>query len=711
MKIKQNNGITAESALMRKSSAPQLVVVAPSGSGKSTLIYLLLNHRLIPFMQIGIGDKSQTTIIPCEFCFDERIENAGAFAIQIFKKDYSGKDIHIAILSVLTDLIGKYDCDAKEILAAFDNKVFEQILEPEEAHYHLKNIKCAISLNDLLNALDPVLNYILNHGFEDKVKERKITLKSKKVKLQEIRELILEEMFEETPDDIKSDYVKWLNKIGEIVEKDLVDKLGDEILGQKILKYDLGDSGDGGHVLKTIFDPLAPYSLVIEHISISCRPRQELIEIAKTNSPELPFRFCIRDTMGLTQKGTDAETTKDSLEAALNCKADTILFLMSLDERDDILKDCCKALAEKKDELNKRNLNIPVYVLFSKADRMVENLINKHNAGKLYIDEDSYSKNIQSVLTEIEKMVELYAEDLPKEEVDWISMRYLKDSYVLKALAGDNRKRNFEPEGLFEKIVDYSMKTLSSSLPAGVKSPIFVTAIDPDKPAIQVEIDPDMMKPEIDAMKHILSKDKNIVNGYVISDRTPRIHGRSVACYWNNLAIGLGHTTRASEFGNFSINMKGLLKRILSNTFDSFTKFDEKSAVKFTANNLNDDGLTELAKALLGSNGIMVGLNPALGERNIALQRLYEFYKEFFNDVSRFASLMDRVAYNLSFGNPELRRELINIYNGTPGYDGAMRKLQEYFCLFFGSTNFARILVAELNQLMTDMVNKSFIII
>ena len=51
----KNNKITAISALKRGNSAPQLVVVAPSGSGKSTLIYLLLNHRLIPFMKIGIG--------------------------------------------------------------------------------------------------------------------------------------------------------------------------------------------------------------------------------------------------------------------------------------------------------------------------------------------------------------------------------------------------------------------------------------------------------------------------------------------------------------------------------------------------------------------------------------------------------------------------------------------------------------------------------
>ena len=91
----KNNKITAISALKRGNSAPQLVVVAPSGSGKSTLIYLLLNHRLIPFMKIGIGEKSQTTIIPCEFIFDERIKDEGSFAIKIVKKGYASKKVHM----------------------------------------------------------------------------------------------------------------------------------------------------------------------------------------------------------------------------------------------------------------------------------------------------------------------------------------------------------------------------------------------------------------------------------------------------------------------------------------------------------------------------------------------------------------------------------------------------------------------------------------
>lgn len=700
--------ITALSALKRKNSAPQLVVVASSGSGKSTLIYLLLNPRLIPYMKKGIGEKGQTTIIPCEFCIDERIMDDETFAIQIVKKEYASKDIHMSVLTVLMDLFGKNDCDTEDTINAFDEKVFEKILEPEKAHYHLGQIKNDISLKELLDALTPILDYIVDNDFKAKVKQRKDELKSKKVNLLEVREMIFEEMFESMPEDIKAAYVEWLSKIGNRINTMLDAEIGKDMLEEE---YRLEDGNNGTHVLEVLFDPFAPYSLVIDHISMACRPRQELIDIARKTPPELPFRFCIRDTMGLTQKGIDAASTKDALEAALNCKADTILFLLNLEERDDALSECCKALVEKKDELMKKShLNTPVYVLFTKADRKIENLINNRNTD-LYINENTYRENIQSVLADLESTVRSYADMLPQEKVGWLSMRYLEKSYVLDALEGDERKRNFEPEGLFEKIVEYSIETLRGTLPAGVKDPLFVTVIDPGKPAIRVEVDPEKIKEEIDSMQHNLCAETDIVNGYVISDKTPRLHGRSVDKYWNNLIIGLGHTTKASVYGNFSINMKGLLKRMLGNVFPSFAKFDENSAVKFTADNLDDEVLMYVLKTLSGKEDIEVGLDPALGEKNMALQRLYEFYKEYFMDESRFALVIDRAAYNLSYGNPELKQYLTDIYYNTPGYDGAMRKLQSSFKTFFGSDAFTRILVSELNQVMTEMVNKAFIII
>lgn len=702
--------ITAISALRHGKTAPQIVVVAPSGSGKSTLIYLLLNHRLIPFMKIGIGEKSQTTIIPCEFVFDARIKEEGSFAIKIVKKKYASKEIHMTVLSVLVDLFGKNDCDTEETMDAFDEK-FEQIIEPEEAMYHLGQIRDELPMEELKESLVKILVYMVDNDFRTKVRKRRDELKSKKVKLAEVRELIFEEMFEEMPEEIKEDYIRWLDNIGIIIERRLRDSIGDELFSENMIQYSLDVGDDGKKILSVLFDPKAPYSLLIDHISVASLPRKELIKMAEEKYNDLPFRFCIRDTMGITQKGIGAKDLSDSLEIALNCKADTILFLMSLEERDDILTECCKALKEKREELKKKsNLDLSVYLLFTKADRIVENLINKRNKGDLYITQATYDNNIDAVIEDIKAMMDRFSDMIPKEEVGWLSMRYFKDSYIVKALKEESLRRNFEPEGLFEKIVDFSMKTLKSTLPKEVKDPIFVTALDPDMPAVQVSVNSMRISTIIDQMQYALSKEPSTVNGYVITNKTPRLHGRSVYCYWVNLTLGLGHTTRASVYGNFSINMKGLLKRMLTAYIGSFKTLHDNCAVTFTADNLSDNDLITAVESLTNNDNIEAGMNPALGDRNIALQRLYEFYVDYFMNPSRFALVVDRVAYDMSYGNPELERKLNNIYYGVSGYDEAMRKLQYSFLAFFGSDDFRRILIEELDSVMTEMINKAIVV-
>lgn len=109
------------------------------------------------------------------------------------------------------------------------------------------------------------------------------------------------------------------------------------------------------------------------------------------------------------------------------------------------------SFGREKRSFKEKNLDTSVYVLFTKADRKVENLINKRNSGDLYIDEDTYKDNIQEVLADMESMVSIYADALPQEDVSWLSMRYLKESYILKSLDNDERKLNFQPKGLFRK--------------------------------------------------------------------------------------------------------------------------------------------------------------------------------------------------------------------------------------------------------------------
>ena len=54
-------------------------------------------------------------------------------------------------------------------------------------------------MEELKESLVPILDYMVDNDFRTKVRKRRDELKSKKVKLVEVRELIFEEMFEEMP--------------------------------------------------------------------------------------------------------------------------------------------------------------------------------------------------------------------------------------------------------------------------------------------------------------------------------------------------------------------------------------------------------------------------------------------------------------------------------------------------------------------------------
>ena len=51
--------------------------------------------------------------------------------------------------------------------------------------------------------------------------------------------------------------------------------------------------------------------------------------------------------------------------------------------------------------MKKNQLDIPLYVLFTKADRKIENLISKRNQD-LYINQDTYQKNMPEIIDELE---------------------------------------------------------------------------------------------------------------------------------------------------------------------------------------------------------------------------------------------------------------------------------------------------------------------
>ena len=74
--------------------------------------------------------------------------------------------------------------------------------------------------------------------------------------------------------------------------------------------------------------------------------------------------------------------------------------------------------------------------------------------------------------------------------------------------------------------------------------------------------------------------------------------------------------------------------------------------------------------------------------------------------------VIDRVAYNLSYGNPVIRKMVDDKYNQPfITYDQTIREMQQNFLKYFASDDFAKVVSTEMGNAMTELVNKMFVII
>jgi truncated hemoglobin YjbI len=72
---------------------------------------------------------------------------------------------------------------------------------------------------------------------------------------------------------------------------------------------------------------------------------------------------------------------------------------------------------------------------------------------------------------------------------------------------------------------------------------------------------------------------------------------------------------------------------------------------------------------------------------------------------------MNKLAYQLSYGNSMVKNLLEQIYYSQDSYDENMRDMQHTFRSVIFDMEFESIFIQELNKIMTDMINKMFITI
>lgn len=715
--------IMPREAHKRIKTAQSIVVIGPTSSGKSTLIYALVNYKLIKYILVGVGDKCQTTIIPCNFLFDERIEKNEYFSLQIKRKPFSSKTIHIKIMEMLAKQFVLSDYDSEDTLDVIDEGVLETVLEPADAAYHLSHVKDAISIVEFKKVIAEPLSYIENaeESFADRVKIRKKDQDKRKVLLDEIRTVVMEDMWSEIPSQLLEAYQEWLNSIGTCIEHRLGTCLHTGTDIEEIQEYSTEENDElpfGGDILQKLFDPFEPFSLIIEDLTMSCRPREELVDMF---DERIPLRFCLRDTMGLNQVSMDNNSMKDALDIALNCSPDSILLLMNLEERDDVIVSCCEAINSKLGRAAR--LDIPINVIFTKADRVISNIVNKADRDTVELTQKDFTKHIQDAIRSMEESIQDYLFYLKPESATWLSIRYLEEKIdpIQQALSElqDGYLEKFQRGGLYKKIDAILQETQMRILPKGMTHPLFVTVKDTNLPAVDIKIKEDSIANEFSNIQGTLTGDKAVVNGYQITD-SRRIHGQSVIRYHENLRIGLGYTTNAYIYGNFSINMKGMLRKVLEKNIPDFITLYENEAIKTVANNMEEIELERIIDQLDEnkemSKSAFAELNPVifdeLSPHARKIQKLHYIFRQYFASSEKYNVVIDKVAFNLSYGNSEIKQMVEQKYNEPYiTYDQTIRDMQKNFLRFFASDQFTKMLSDEIGNAMTEVVNKMFVII
>ncbi|MGB4660011.1 MAG: hypothetical protein WBI07_12580, partial [Mobilitalea sp.] len=411
---------------------------------------------------------------------------------------------------------------------------------------------------------------------------------------------------------------------------------------------------------------------------------------------------------------------RDALDIALNCSPDSILLLMSLEEHGGVIADCCDIIGQKIGKAKK--LDVPVNVIFTKPDIVIGNVINKAERTTVELTQGDYDRNIESAINFVEDTISGYLTKLPQENATWLSIRYLEECIdpIQMALnsVGSDKVNKFRRDGLYGKIDSIIRDTQARILPKGMKSPLFVTVKKAEFPAIEIKVDGSVMASTFSHIQQLLSQDKEIVNGYIITDDR-RIHGRSVVNYYNNLQHGMGYHTRAYVYGNFSINMKGMLNRVLCNNIPNFALLYESEVMKTLADNLEECELDRLIEELDSNHEItefaFAGINPAIFDSLPAkvrkLQKLHLIFRHYFNSSDKYYMVIDKVAFKLSYGNEQIKAIIDGIYRKPISYDETIREMQLTFRKIFGLPKFADIIADEIGAAMTDLVNKMFIII
>lgn len=736
-----NKPLSPKDALTRFKTYPIVSVIGPSGAGKSQLMNVVLNHTASSTVKVGVGEKNQTTTIRSNFVLDSRIERDEQFALLIHTKSFEKKQVIGILIESLHELFIRSSYSAEETIENMDTRWLKEILEPTEAAFHLGVLQEQIDVEELQRSVTPILEQIEKvdgKTFNELAKEKKSESTLQGTKIQTVRKQLFEDLWEQSQSTSPL-FDQWIDHVGAVLWDKLLKALHLECIDHKpghILEISgvISDDEDDSNakIIRSLYDPSAPYSLMIEEIYFACRPNQELMDNldCEQNRQNALFRLCLRDTVGVTQTGTDLATIRTGLETSSSYKADMLLVLLNLEERDDVLKNLCAEIQAFRKRNDKKK--IAIKLLFTKADKLIETKIVTKMTG-LTLSQDSYNFSIGKALQELGSTVEQFSQMVPNCEATWLALRYRETDFdPIQVAINANPDIDlssvfgftddpFKPSGIYRVLGKYVDEITRAILPKGMEQACRLTVTDPNKPIITIHLEQKKLAPMLQTMQFLLTQDKAKVNSYLLP-LTPtngyKVSPWSVNAWWWYLTQGLGHKSaaRSGKYLDFNINMRSLLRVVLKQSINTIENLYEKNAVITLAENLREhsDEFTVLLKALNTTDEQMAlaftGLNPgALDEMALYtkyIQILHFKLREYFQDPYRQEEILDRVSLQLSFHNLTIKNRITNVYNAQYSHDLSMRRALHEYKSIFESQEFGTIVTSEIGATMSDMVNK-----
>lgn len=185
--------------------------------------------------------------------------------------------------------------------------------------------------------------------------------------------------------------------------------------------------------------------------------------------------------------------------------------------------------------------------------------------------------------------------------------------------------------------------------------------------------------------------------------------------YYHCLQIGKGYKTVAHVYGNFNIDMRQTIYKVLCECVPSFPVLFDKAVVATVVDNLEADEIEKMVNKFDESHQISEcayrDINPRYGissENEKAYQKLHYVFKHYFGMSEKFYMVMNKVARRLSYDNEKIKLVIDSVYMKPISYDATIREMQDTFKAIFATEEFEKIIVKELGNAMTELVNKIF---